>query len=245
MPENYRAFGRFNSEKVELSVDRAMLIAQERNGTAVEGEPPNGIVGGMDLYTQLNPYDTTIISERGTDAVIPLWNGDGQPPPTPGQPDPSIIWAGADISGGIFSLDGNTNGVSAQIRFRMNFSEGEPDEASASYPNFNAVEYAGWVNVDPNDGEYWMRVTETGTPIPSNRYRLNDGTNNRTLGEAFPIAAGSNGVQGPYYSVYTFGDIAPSTRTAQILIEICKDFNGLPDENWASRTVKLEAIFNG
>ena len=179
MPENYRAFGRFNSEKTELSVDRITLITQERMGTAVAGQAPNGIVGSFNIYTDLNEFDVTIISERGTDAVAPLWNGDGQPPPTPGQPDASIIWAGTDISGGKFSFPGNISGVSAIIRFRMDYNV---TQAEAFYNNFNDFASVGWVNVDPADNEYWIRITLT-NDLPSSKYSINDGDNVRSSGD--------------------------------------------------------------
>ena len=243
MPENYRAFGRFNSEKTELSMDRSYLIAQEIFGTGIEDGQFNAIVGAANIYKALAEGSVTIVSERGTDAVISLWAGDSVVP-TPNPPDPSITWGGADIEGGVFSLPGNTSGVAAQIRFKLNYNADLPNEAAAFYQNFNGLAFAGWVNVDPDNGDYWMRVNWNGPTQPNNRWTLSDGSNNRAMNEAFPIVAGANGVDGPYFSVYTFGDTPPITRIAPITIEICKDFNGLPDGNWASRNVTLEAIFN-
>ncbi|MBT8438177.1 MAG: hypothetical protein KJO91_00515, partial [Gammaproteobacteria bacterium] len=258
MPENYRAFGRFHSEKTELSVDRAILIAQERAGDRT-GNAANGIVGGANLSITRGEYDLTVVSERGTDAVLPIYDYDEAPAEgnvvnltdnvingsdnvissiVAPEPDSTIIWDGTQIYSGIYSLPGNTSGVAATIRFKMDLTSGEPDEASAFYPDYNAFSFAGWLNVDPNDDEYWMRVTAVGT-APAGRYTVHDGANVRVLGESFQMRSTE-----PYVSVYTFGDAAPSTQTGTFNIEICKDSGGEPDEVWASRTVTLEAIFN-
>jgi len=73
MPEDYVAFGRFHANKTELSVDRAIMIAQERAGDRGKGNAPNGIVGGANLYTKHNESDVDLISERGLDTVVPHW----------------------------------------------------------------------------------------------------------------------------------------------------------------------------
>ena len=243
MPENYRAFGRFHSEKTELSVDRAIMICQERGGRR-GGNGSEGIVGGADLHILRGEFNVTVVSERGTDAVLNLWDQDGVPPPSPGVPDPSIVWAGDAILSGVYSLPGNTNGVAATIRFRMDLLTGNPTEATSFYPNYNVETYTSWVNIDPNDDEYWIRVTAVGTELPLSRYQISDSLNNRVLGEEFQIFAGIGTVFGPFVSVFTYGDTAPSTRIMTFNIEICKDSGGLPDNAWASRLVTLEARFN-
>lgn len=263
MPENYQAFGRFHSEKTELSVDRAILIAQERFG-----KKHDGIVGAADLSVTRAPFTMTVVSERGTDAILPMYVPDDSADPSP-TPDPSIIWDGDDIVGGRYATVSN----SAIMRFHMSFDYGDPAEASAGYPNYNANEYVGWLNVDPDNDQYWIRITETSGLVTS-RYLISDGLAPRASGEAFQMRgvagipdtsivdqAGAHIIDdagdyittgetiggwsdGPYISVFTHGDTAPSTRTGTFTVEICKDSGGLPDEGWVSRTVTLESLYN-
>ena len=274
-PEDYQAFGRFHSEKTELSSDRMILIAQERAGDRGNANAPNGIVGGSNLSITRGEFDQTVVSERGTDAVVPMYDSDGADPPDPGDPDPTIaIWEGDALESGIYS----TNEVSATIRFRMDLLTGDPTEASSYYPNYNDTAYTSWCTVDPSDNEYWMRVTAAGDIPPESRYQIYDPWNGSiALGQEFQIRAApvvpfdvivardgnivaeradayvfprdaedyEQGVYGPYVEVFTFGDIAPSTRIGTFDIEICKDDGtGKPDGAWASRIVQLEAIFN-
>ena len=273
-PENYRAFGRFHSEKTELSVDRATLIAQERYGDATGSEPPNGIVGGANLSIERGEFDVTLVSERGTDAIIPMYDDGGTAPTPPGDPDPTIaIWEGVQIFSGIYS----DQSVAATIRFRMDLTGGDTTKASAYWPNYNEFAFTSWCTVDPSDNEYWMRVTIQAPGLTSARYLISDGIAQRESGEAFQIRGNEvvpvdaiadrvdatiltrdgqsilprgvvvppQGVYGPYVSVYTFGDTAPAVRDATFLIEICKDDgSGVPDQAWAQRYVTLEAKFN-
>jgi hypothetical protein len=90
MPEDYSKFRRFYANKTELSMDRAIMIAQERQGTAIGSHPPNGIVGGNDLSTRRGVYDVTVVSERGTDAVIPMWQSGYAAPIEPPVGDPVV-----------------------------------------------------------------------------------------------------------------------------------------------------------
>jgi len=76
MPEDYRTFGRFSSDKTELSMDRNMMIAQEIDGAAILDGQPLGMVGGADLRTLLGRFSLTVFSERGTDAVLEMWKPD-------------------------------------------------------------------------------------------------------------------------------------------------------------------------
>lgn len=265
-PQNYRPFGWFSPSKTELNMDRAIMITQERQGDSLDPSDPNGMVGGANLSMSRQPYTLTVISERGTDAVLPLYdygnaiegygnvvnlldnvvNGtdnviNNVVPPVP---DVTILWEGEPIISGIYSLPGNTNGVAATIRFRMDLLLGDPDKAYSYYPNYNATAYSSWLSADPADNEYWMRVT--GLSVPgADRYTISDGDNNRVSGEAFSIkGSAADSTQGPYVSVFTFGDTAPSTQTGTFEIEICKDLSGVPDGDWASRNVTLEAILN-
>lgn len=271
-PSNYRPFGRFHAEKTELNMDRAILIAQERQGDSTNPEQPNGIVGGSDLSITRAEFAVTLVSERGTDAVIPLYNPDDDDPVTPGIPDATILWGageaaivlngtdtvingtdgvvlgsssgeGALIESGIYSLPNNTNGVAATMRWMMSFFSGSATEASAYYPNFNANAYTSWCSVNPDSGDYWMRITAAGTIPATSRYTINDTVGDRVLGEEFQMIT-QDGNYGPYISVSTYGDTAPSVQKGTFLIEICKDSGGLPDGNWASRKISLEAIFN-
>lgn len=276
-PENYRAFGRFHSEKTELSADRMILIAQERAGDRGEGNAGNGIVGGANLSITRGEFSLTVVSERGTDAVLPMYDPDGVPTPDP-TPDPTIIWEGATILAGEYSLPGNTEGVSAVMRFRMGLTGGDPTEASVEYPNYNATAFIGWLDSDPVDNAYWMRVRFPGGNPPPYPYIISDGLYEQTANVPFRMTstpdvpfdaliqrdgqlitdrAGdlifprnaeefSDGLNGPYISVNTFGLTAPVVAFGTFLVDICKD-NGVgePDEAWVTRTVILEAIFNG
>jgi len=239
MPENYRAFGRFNSEKTELSMDRAFLIAQERNGDATDNEPPNGIVGGANLSMTRGEFDLTVVSERGTDAVLPIWNPDDTEPTPPTPPDPTIIWEGSELYCNTF----NENPSNCEVRFRMDFTGGGAAEASASYIVNNSTLYVGWLNADPSDNEYWMRVTQDGTALASEHYSINDGNNFRSSGDVFQMRSNTgNASLGPYVIVETFGDAPPTTRVGRFKIEISKDDGGIPDGNWAVRYVTLESL---
>jgi hypothetical protein len=199
MPEDYLAFGRFLADKTELSLDRATLIAQERYGSATGAEAPNGIVGGPDLHLSRQEFTTTVHSERGTDAVLPMYDADDEEP-IPPTPDPSIIWAGEAIFAGIYSLPGNTEGVAATLRLLMTLEGGDPTHASAFFPGYNATGYRSWLDGLPADNEYWMRVffkghfqtTGEGGSQPTNpthRFILSDGTSPRFFNEEFPIRA--------------------------------------------------------
>ena len=67
----------------------------------------------------------------------------------------------------------------------------------------------------------------------------------RALGEEFQMNGRiASSLLGPYVSVFTYGDTAPSTQIGTFKIEICKDSSGAPDGAWASRNVTLEARFN-
>ena len=233
MPEDYVAFGRFHADKTELSVDRAIMIAQERAGDRGKGNAANGIVGGADLHTRHNEFDVDLISERGDDTVVPHWLPDDTAPPIPPTPDPSILWAGADIVAGRFSLEGNTSGMEAIGAFWL-------DSANFIYDNFNSSSSVPWVDHVPADGEYWCRITEL-NPVQPKRV-ISDGSHARASGEVFQLTGNPN--RAAYMTVYTFGDPAPVTKTSYFQVEICKDLNGLPDGAWASRNVSIEAIFN-
>ena len=271
-PDNYQPFGRFHSEKTELSMDRQTLIAQERQGDSTHPGEPNGIVGGSNLSTIRAEFDVTVVSERGTDAVVPMYDPDDTDPVGPGIPDGTILWGGGEaatilngtdtvingtdnvvlgsssglgtqIDAGIYSLPGNTNGVAATMRWMMSLTLGSLTEATTFYPNYNAFAYTSWCSSDPDEAGYWMRITASGDIPPTSRYTIKDTVGTRVLGEEFQMIS-QDGNYGPYISVHTFGDVAPTTRKGTFLVEICKDNSGQPDDNWAGRIISLEAIFN-
>lgn len=231
-PENYVAFGRFAPNKTELSMDRATLVAQERLGDAEFGEPPNGIVGGTNLYLSRQEYTQTVISERGSDAVVPMWMPDDIIEPDP-IPDTEIIWAGDDIA----ALKVESTSQISNIIFVMDLTGGDPAQASAFWQNSQEIFYAGWLNTAP--GNYWMRVIEV---VSNPTLVISDGNAFRSPGEEFLMQTSTtNAPWGPSVSVSTYGDTAPSTQTATVRIDICKDDNGAPDGAWVSRNVTLEA----
>jgi hypothetical protein len=240
-PSNYRPFGRFHAEKTELNMDRAILIAQERQGDAIYPAEPNGIVGGSNLSITRGEFDVTVVSERGTDALLLMYDPDDVDPPAPVVPDPTIIWAGDALSGGVYG----TESQNALLRFQMSFEGGDNNQASAFYNNFNAGAYASWCSVDPDDNEYWMRVNETSGLIAS-RFTINDSVAFQPENTPFKIRGNPlTGPNGPYMTVHTFGDAAPTTRTGVFKVEICKDNgSGLPDGAWVERTVTLKSILN-
>mgnify|MGYP000626559794 CR=1 FL=1 len=186
-PSNYRPFGRFHAEKTELEMDRSMLIAQERFGDTTDPLNPNGIVGGSNLSTTREEFTMTVVSERGTDAVLPMYNPDDNPdvdPPEPGED--VLVWGeGSDIVGGAYSID--SQGASATLTFKMDLTGGDPTFASVQYPNFNVLTYTNWCAEDPDDYDYWMRVTTVGVALPTSRYIVSDGTYPQALNTAFPI----------------------------------------------------------
>ena len=137
-PENYQPFGRFHSEKTELTMDRNMLIAQEVFGD---------IVGGGNLSITRGEYTVTVVSECGTDAIIPMYDPDGIPIVPPGLPDENILWGQFykdTLYVGRYSLPANVEGITTLLRFKMNLDGGESNEASAYYHDYNAFKYTGW-----------------------------------------------------------------------------------------------------
>ena len=73
MPEDYRNFGRFVGAKTEQSLDRLYMVAQEL-------EAANLINGGSarinNLFAERAQYILNIVSERGTDAVLEMYDPD-------------------------------------------------------------------------------------------------------------------------------------------------------------------------
>lgn len=241
MPEIYLPFERYPSAKNELSMDRIVMICQERAGFRASGNAPDGIVGGADLYSIRAAFSHTIVSEKGTDAVIPMWSDGGEPvDPPPGDPDATIVWGGALLEVGRIA----SGFSSASIRFRMDLTGGDPAKGSAEYPNYSATTYVDWLDHDPVDDEYWMRVTEVGGPQAHTF--LNDGDSYIPLGSEFEIRGSTlNPLLGPFVGVDTTGisvGAGQAGRVATFLIEISKAVAGVPDGNWASRTVQVEAI---
>ena len=180
---------------------------------------------------RLFEFDVDVVSERGTDAKILHWSPDDVVDPVV-PPDGSILWDGDAISVVNFSID---TGGSAQIQFLMELPGGDPTEASAEYDQLGIKNYVSWLDTDPSDNQYWMRVLNIGSSNPT--LKIFDSSNYRPLTTPFQMFGA-----GPIISVDTFGDTPPSNSVASIRIDICKDSGGLPDGNWATRSIRLEAI---
>jgi len=232
MPEDYVAFGRFIGDKTELSVDHIIMICQEYWGDAQFGEVPCGIVGNPDLHIRRGEFDVTVISEKGTDAVVPMWDPDDAVAPPPSPPDPSILWGGDRLRSSVWKYG---SAVNCFLFFKM------LDE-NIAYPVSNEVTQEPWVDLTgpvPDD-EYWMRfqLSPTGFDLPL----MSNGTAFVEIGQAFKMSDADG--FGPYVQNSTYGLTPPVTVVSAVIIEICKDAGGLPDGNWASREVTLEAFEN-
>ena len=231
MPEDYTAFGRFQPDKTELSMDREMMICQELNGT-VEGLTHDGIVGAANIYAVLQEFYIDLISERGKDTVIPMCTPDETVNPQP-DTDPAIVWGGGDIESNSFGVN-----PLASIAFRMTGTQGDPNQASARYSINNSYQYVGWLQLDlepepfPEPTDYWMRVREIDTPNPN--IRIKQGSASYEFGEAFRMNAPNIYIQ----------ETGTGVQTASVRIDICDDVNGLPSKAWVSRNVTLEARYS-
>jgi len=246
MPEDYVAFGRFHANKTELSVDRAIMIAQERAGDRGKGNVANGIVGGANLQTRRHEFSIDVVSERGSDANIPMWSPDplDLPPGPIHPPDPSILWGGADLKITVFSV----GDVTAEAILRFYTSDrggGSTAYADFAAHNYNVIEYADWVDNIPSDGDYWMRVTRI-DPVTT-QVHLSNGTQTNAFDVPFRISGNPSASvtdSAAFISVYSIAS-APAVVIEKFNVEICKDDgSGLPDQQWASRIVIMEAIKN-
>ncbi|RLI53721.1 MAG: hypothetical protein DRO87_11200 [Candidatus Thorarchaeota archaeon] len=240
MPENYRAFGRFPANKTELSVDRAYMIAQEIAGVRGDGNAAQGIVGAANLYAKTNEFSVELISERGEDTFIPMWTPDDLPPPPVVPPDPSILWGGDPLEVGKFSTDGI--GAETIFRFYLADKGNDPTRADIEYHDLNAFSYEDWVDNIPGDGDYWIRVFRV-NPV-SNKVFISNGQFEAEFEVPFKLEGFSNDLSA-YLTVYTYGLPAPVVVSETFRVDICKDDGGLPDGNWASRNVIMEALHNG
>jgi len=255
MPEDYVAYGRFHPHKTELSVDRAIMIAQEYAGDRGIGNAPNGIVGAADLRTRRNEFDIDLISERGKDTVIPMWSPDGiAPPPVNEEPDPSILWGGEELIAKGYSYDGV--GTESYLVFSMIDSDSnhdtDPNMADYRYRLYTEdhMAFEDWVDHIPANNEYWMRVFNLTPEVQ--KTRLSNGKTNIEYGVAFPLYKyeepdypGIWNTTAALMTAYTYSNPAPSVITSRIRVEICKAKDGLPDGKWAKRNVTIQAIFNG
>jgi hypothetical protein len=217
------------------------MIAAERAGNRTHFGQPDGIVGGANLFMTRGEYDIVVHSERGTDAVVPLWNPDGIVP-TPQPPDPAIVWDGKSVDTVRVSTG---NPVNCRFRLKTDLSGGSPGFASAWYDSIDTIKYIDWLDHDPVDGEYWMRVFLISDTHFTGQSEFRNEFNTRIpYGEAIPINRVSpSNENGPWISITNLGKTPPVTRTARFIVEICADDGGRPDGNWATGTVKLETIF--
>jgi hypothetical protein len=233
--ENYRPFGRFEADKTESSVDRATYIAQEISGLGGNGYIFDGKVGGADLSLTRNRYDLTVVSERGTDAVLQNW--DWSP-----QPDSTIIWAGDDI---IVTRRGNTANTISRIFFYNFAVSGPAGQSNAHHTDQDGAEYnvyTGWLNFEyPADGAYWMRVTQNGTEefvdyfiAEGQRLVIAD-----QYGTSYALSdEPSFDAKNATITLETTTATPPATSFINLTVEICKDDGtGQPDGLWASRNV--------
>jgi len=231
-------------------------IAQERRGDARAGHAPNGIVGGANLFITRSEFSVTVHSERGIDAVLPMWDSEEpddptEPPTEPpiDPPDATIIWAGDTLRSRAIRSEGEgDSGATTNIIFYMEFDDGgAEDEVNAKWldNNVTSFEDSGWLNIEPADGTYWFRITET-VSDPNHNVVVYNNTVLMPNEIPFPIEARVIGPLkiGPWIELTTYGSSPPYTSYAEVNVEICKDSGGLPDGNWSSRTVILEAIYN-
>ncbi len=222
MPEDY-AFARgFKSEKTELSLDRAYMIAQEFEA---------GHVGTTNIYAELQTAGALIVSERGTDAQINLWEKGGGSVPPPSIPDPSIIWPGSRIQ----SNNSSQNPLTiSNIVFWPNAQGGPLGQANSVYYSFGLLSFTGWLNFEfPQVGAYWMRVTDTGAPSsidPGMVFTITDSAGApRALGDEFDP-------RNAEIKIANVSATPPVTSFIELNVEIAKDSGGSPGA-WASRIV--------
>jgi len=223
MPEDY-AFARgFKSEKTELSLDRAYMIAQEFEA---------GYVGTANISAELQAAGILVISERGADAQINLWEASGGTVPPPSVPDASIIWAGNRIE--VNNSSNNPLSI-ASIIFWPNAQSGPLGQANATYTENFINRTAGWLNFEfPQPGAYWMRVNDTGAASyidPGMVFTITDSAGaQRAFGDEFDPRNGE-------IKIATTTAVPPVVSFIELNVEISKDLNGSPDGAWASRIV--------
>jgi hypothetical protein len=219
MPEDY-AFARgFKSEKTELSLDRAYMIAQEYEA---------GYVGAANISAQVQSAGIDVRSERGSDAFLPLWEGSSGSVPPPLSPDPDIIWAGPQLFASITTGGGTTR---LTTFFLGDWSSPAPIGVSSyMYQNETSQLFAPWINRVPIAlGEFWIRVSSaTGDPVV---IKTGQGIV-KNVGDEFEAKAAT-------IAIDNIGDTPPSVRTATLSVGIAGDNNGVPDGQWVERLIEM------
>jgi len=162
-------------------------------------------------------YGTDILNVMYTPAVVVT-------------PDPDIIWTGD-------ALRTNTTGQPGQyalIHFKMDLLWGNPNETTSWVWWNNVAEYNSWLNRQPLDNEFWMRVTVLSSEGDPQIIIQDCDTN--IIGENVPFTLSTTGLrESAFAGIYS--NIL-GTKTATIQVDICKDNgSGAPDEAWVSRDI--------
>lgn len=145
----------------------------------------------------------------------------------------SIVWAGTDIYANITGAVGQYS----LVYFKMNLEWGNPNEATA-YVWLNSVaEYYSWLDGQPADNEYWMRVnvlSVSGNPL----IVIRDANRNH-IPENTPFQMSING---DFDTIFAgIHSSVVGVQSATITIEICRDNgSGSPDNVWVLRTAHCE-----
>ena len=237
MPEDYRAMGYFAANKTELSVDRIYAILQEASGLNTElGNIGDAIVGGANIYSLRDQYKHTIVSERGTDAELLIWNPTGEIQPPAPEPDPSILFTAETVVGTTVSASAGTNLVAFFYKDWLESFE-QPEGEASCIVQFAQPEKGSWVDTaNPvlQTGQYWGRVREIS--IQGNFEAIDPENNPIVSGVPFD-AVGSLS----FWSVILkipVADSPPFTYVSEFYIDICKDDGeGAPDEKWATKRI--------
>jgi len=223
-PEDYEFARGFKANKTELTLDRAYMLAAEFDGR---------VVGAPDIFTEPFQNGVSLKSERGTNAFLPVWTGGIPSVPI----DSSIIWAGPEFEV-IFHTGGN---VLNRLDF---FNDGGPlGVSNAHYIQRTpfAQIYLPWLDKDSFAiGEYFMRVRETIEPSsidPLMPFEIFDRFNNLVDFDV-PFDPTNAVLQ-----TATANGIKPSSTFLTVDIDICKSFEGAPDEGWATRRMYMELGF--
>lgn len=217
-PENY-AFARgFKANKTELTLDREYMICQEYE---------SGIVGGNDLHTRKQIDGIWVQSERGEDAFVPLWEGEGGDIPPPLPPNESgIIWAGDVLD---LSRTGNEN-ISVQLKFLAAAGGGTFGQANASYTDDQTTRWVGWLDNPTITGDFLVRVLNV--IGGSGNFTIKDGNNLvKSIGDEFEavdatVTLDNSGFPSPVFPSYTM-DV---------------DISDVTIGQWIRRSVTMELV---
>lgn len=181
------------------------------------------------------PSITPTVSLTETPTITPT------PPVTPpasggGNPDPEIIWSGADINNPLSS----TGYIGNLLTFRSDAGGGPSGQANMEYWNGTSL-YEGWIDRTPVlDGEFMIKV-ELDPEAPVDPL-LADGYGNMVIQSATDGPKVFGDVFDANYAqiVIDNGDLTPGqTVTAAMIISISGVVGGVSDENWVDRYVTI------